>query len=183
VGDNVLNGGLGIDTASYLYASSAVTVSLAVTSTQNTLGSGSDTLIGIERLTGSDYNDTLTGNAKVNVLTGGMGADTLTGGGGKDIFDFNALSDMGALSGNADIITDFVRGQDKIDLSTLDANTATTANDGFSGFIDNTTSFSAAGQLMFLDGVLYGSTNTDSSAEFAIQLTGITALDNSDIRL
>lgn len=183
VGDNVLNGGLGIDTASYLYASSAVTVSLAVTSTQNTLGSGSDTLIGIERLTGSDYNDTLTGNAKVNVLTGGMGADTLTGGGGKDIFDFNALSDMGALSGNADIITDFVRGQDKIDLSTLDANTATTANDGFSGFIDNTTSFSAAGQLMFLDGVLYGSTNTDSSAEFAIQLTGITALDNSDIHL
>jgi Ca2+-binding RTX toxin-like protein len=182
-GNNVLDGDLGVDTVSYLYAASAITVSLAVAGSQNTLGSGSDTLIGIENLTGSNYNDTLTGDAGANILLGGLGFDTLTGGGGNDIFDFNALSEMGTLSGATDVITDFVSGQDKIDLSTLDANTATAANNAFSAFIDNTASFTAAGQLMFLDGVLYGNTNADSSAEFAIQLTGVTTLAISDIIL
>ncbi|MDD5273504.1 MAG: calcium-binding protein, partial [Methylovulum sp.] len=183
VGDNVLDGGLGVDTASYLYVASAVTASLAVAGGQNTLGSGSDTLTGIENLTGGNYNDTLAGNAGANVLVGGVGFDTLTGGGGADTFDFNALSEMGTLSGATDVITDFVSGQDKIDLSTLDANTATVANNAFSGFIANTGSFTAAGQLMFLDGVLYGNTNADSSAEFAIQLTGVSTLAISDIIL
>ncbi|MBT9097942.1 hypothetical protein KFZ76_09525 [Methylovulum psychrotolerans] len=182
-GDNVLDGSLGTDTVFYLYAASAVSVSLAVAGSQNTLGSGSDTLISIENLTGSNYSDTLTGDAGANILVGRAGFDTLTGGGGNDIFGFNALSDMGTLSGATDVITDFVSGQDKIDLSTLDANTATVANNAFSGFIDNTASFTAAGQLMFLDGVLYGNTNADSSAEFAIQLTGVTTLATGDILL
>jgi Ca2+-binding RTX toxin-like protein len=40
-----------------------VTVSLAVAGAQNTVGAGSDTLIGIENLTGSSFNDVLTGDA------------------------------------------------------------------------------------------------------------------------
>ncbi|PPD51309.1 MAG: hypothetical protein CTY16_00060 [Methylobacter sp.] len=182
-GNNILDGGSGSDTVSYIYASSAITVSLAVTAAQATGGSGSDKLVSIEKLVGSNYGDTLIGNAGANVLKGAGGADTLTGGGGKDSFDFNALSEMGILGNTRDVITDFVRGQDKIDLSTLDANTATIANDAFTGFIANGASFTLAGQLMMSNGVLYGNTDADNTAEFAIQLTGITTLATSDMVL
>jgi Ca2+-binding RTX toxin-like protein len=83
-GNDTLNGGAGIDTASYLTATAAVSVSLAIAGAQNTLGAGSDTLIAIENLTGSNHNDTLIGNAAANVLEGRLGNDTLNGGGGAD---------------------------------------------------------------------------------------------------
>ena len=63
-GDDILVGGDGNDTASYADAASAVTVSLAIAAAQNTGGAGTDTLIAIENLTGSNFNDTLTGNAR-----------------------------------------------------------------------------------------------------------------------
>ena len=84
-GNDILNGGAGIDRATYASAMAAVTVSLATTVAQNTLGAGIDTLVGIENLTGSAFNDTLTGNAADNVIDGGGGNDTLTGLDGNDI--------------------------------------------------------------------------------------------------
>ena len=83
-GDNLLDGASGMDTASYHYSAAAVTVSLAATGAQDTVGSGFDTLVDIERLLGSSHNDTLTGNASSNMLTGGAGNDTLDGGAGND---------------------------------------------------------------------------------------------------
>ncbi len=191
-GNNVLNGSTGTDTASYAYAGSAITASLAVTTAQATGGSGSDTLIAIENLTGSNYNDRLTGNAAANllnggggndILIGGTGKDVLTGGAGSDIFDFNALAETGLTSSTWDIITDFVRGADKIDLSTLDANTATTTNDAFSSVIGSTAAFNAAGQLKVSGGVLYGNTDADSAAEFAIQIVGLNSATTADFIL
>jgi Ca2+-binding RTX toxin-like protein len=44
-----------------------------------------DTLVNIENLDGSDFNDTLTGNAGANVLNGGALHDVLFGGDGNDI--------------------------------------------------------------------------------------------------
>ncbi|MFC3440403.1 M10 family metallopeptidase C-terminal domain-containing protein [Sphingobium rhizovicinum] len=86
-GDNdTLNGGADTDTATYAGALGAVTVSLAIAGAQATGGSGSDTLISIENLTGSSYNDTLTGNSGANTLNGGEGADVLAGGTGNDIY-------------------------------------------------------------------------------------------------
>lgn len=87
-GNNVLTGGGGIDTADYTYAGSGVTVSLTITGVQNTGGSGSDTLVAISNLTGSNYNDTLTAGAGNSVLDGGGGNDTLIGGIGNDSFIF-----------------------------------------------------------------------------------------------
>jgi len=86
-GNNILIGGDGIDTASYQNGSSkygGVTVSLGIAGQQATGGSGSDTLTGIENLTGTVSADTLTGNAGANVLNGFGGADTLLGGAGDD---------------------------------------------------------------------------------------------------
>lgn len=131
-------------------------------------------------MTTSFRNDTLTGGAGNDILVGGIGKDLLAGGAGNDTFDFNALSEMGSLSTTRDVISDFVRGQDKIDLSTLDANTTTVTNDAFI-YLGNVANFTGAGQLRFSGGVLYGNTDTNNStAEFAIQLTGTAALAVSD---
>ena len=112
-----------------------------------------------------------------------MGKDVLTGGAGNDIFDFNALAETGLTSATWDIISDFVHGADKIDLSTLDANTATVTNEAFNSIIGSTAAFSAAGQLKVSAGVLYGNTDADSAAEFAIQIVGFNSATTADFIL
>ncbi len=195
-GNNVLDGGAGTDTASYLYAAAGVTVSLATTAAQATGGSGSDTLKNVENLTGSSYNDTLTGSAGSNalsggagndILTGGLGADTLTGGTGADRFDFNSLAELGLTRTTWDSITDFKASEgDKIDLLGVDANMALAGDQAFR-FLGALTAFTgdATGKLRFDTAahVLYGSTDADTAAEFAIVLTGVSSLSAADFVL
>ncbi|HYZ46313.1 MAG TPA: hypothetical protein VE712_01480 [Actinomycetota bacterium] len=50
-------------------------------------GQGSDTLLGIEDVTGSSHNDMLLGDARDNVLIGEDGTDTINGRGGNDSCD------------------------------------------------------------------------------------------------
>jgi Ca2+-binding RTX toxin-like protein len=103
-GNDLLDGGIGSDTASYASATAAVTVNLGLTTAQNTGGAGTDTLISIENLTGSAYNDILTGNSANNILTGLAGNDTLNGGDGNDTLnggDGNDLLDGGIGSDTA----------------------------------------------------------------------------------
>lgn len=124
-GNNVLTGalnGAAGDTVSYAHAASGtngigVTVSLATASAQNTVTAGTDTLVGFENLTGSEFNDTLTGNSGNNVLTGlggndaligGLGADTLTGGAGKDQFVYLSAAE------GSDHIQDFTVTEDSL---------------------------------------------------------------------
>ena len=83
-GDNILDGGAGNDTASYAYATAAVNVNLAIAGAQATGGSGNDTLISIENLAGSSYNDWLRGDSGNNILEGGDGSDSLNGEAGAD---------------------------------------------------------------------------------------------------
>jgi Ca2+-binding RTX toxin-like protein/alpha-tubulin suppressor-like RCC1 family protein len=94
-GNNLLDGAGGNDTVSYLYAvsGSGVSVSLALAGAQATGGSGSDTLTGIENLTGSTYDDTLTGDGNANRLSGAQGNDFLNGGAGNDTLDGGAGND------------------------------------------------------------------------------------------
>ena len=99
-GDNILNGMGGLDTASYAAAGGAVTVDLTLSGGQTT-GAGSDTLIGIENLTGSANDDKLTGNASANVLNGGAGKDTMDGGAGNDTYVVdNADDSVNELAGS-----------------------------------------------------------------------------------
>lgn len=83
-GDDLLNGGDGNDTADYSSSTNAVQVNLSLTTIQNTGGAGSDTLISIENLVGSHFNDQLIGNNAANTLEGGQGDDFLDGGAGID---------------------------------------------------------------------------------------------------
>ena len=94
VGNNVIDGGAGLDGVIYQSSTSGVTVSLAITGAQNTIASGTDTLIGIEYLYGSNYGDNLTGNALANVIQGYAGADTMAAAGGDDSYYVDNLGDV-----------------------------------------------------------------------------------------
>ena len=130
-GNDLLDGGAGNDTASYAGASAGVTVSLALTGEQNTIGAGLDKLVSIENLIGSDHDDKLTGDDNANTLIGGLGNDILIGGGGDDLLiggPGNNTLTGGAGSdtflwqqGNTghDKVTDFTPGTDRLDLSQL----------------------------------------------------------------
>ena len=74
-GADFLNGGAGTDTASYATSAEAVAVSL-MTGTASGGDAAGDTFLGIENLTGSNWDDTLEGNGGANVLAGGLGIDT-----------------------------------------------------------------------------------------------------------
>ena len=113
---------------------------------------------------------------------------SLWGGGGQDVFQFNALTDLGTTSANWDVIADFASGS-LIDLSALDANTATAGTNEAFTFI-GTAAFSstnATGQLRYVASgggvVVYGSTDADSAAEFAIQLLGVAGVAAADFVL
>jgi len=81
---------------------------------------GMDKIIDVENVTTGAGNDILIGNTEANaldggdgddILSGGDGDDTLTGGSGADVFRFYASEAM-----STDVITDFVVGEDKLEL-------------------------------------------------------------------
>ena len=80
-GDDLLDGGSSNDTIDYTAAAGPVTVNLAL---GTATGDGKDTILNVERVTGSSFDDTITGNTLANVLTGGAGNDTILGGAGND---------------------------------------------------------------------------------------------------
>jgi Ca2+-binding RTX toxin-like protein len=80
LGDDILDGGAGSDTAIFWREKVGVWVDLNITGRQNTRV-GMDTLISIENLVGSDYEDSLFGNNSSNTIKGGLGNDYIEGDG------------------------------------------------------------------------------------------------------
>ncbi|MDI1267018.1 MAG: M10 family metallopeptidase C-terminal domain-containing protein [bacterium] len=163
-------------------------IALGVTIEKAIGGSGNDSLTASDlasTLVGGGGNDTLIGGAGNDRLTGGTGVDTMTGGGGIDTFAF-AFGDSSAASGQHDRITDFAAGIDRIDLSGIDAVSATVGYDQFR-FIGTSAFDGAAGALNYSynssTGIttLQGDTNGDGVADFAIDLTGNIAINASDL--
>jgi Ca2+-binding RTX toxin-like protein len=108
-----------IDTADYSEDGGSVTVNLALGTAIDGVGAN-DTLVAIERVTGSQFADTLIGDGGNNVLTGLGGNDMLTGGAGVDTFVTTADTGGNAAFGN-DVVTDFNVAQDIINLRALDS--------------------------------------------------------------
>jgi Ca2+-binding RTX toxin-like protein len=71
----------------YQSSPSGVTVNLATGTASDGWG-GTDTLIGISQVRGSNFADTLTGNGGNNLIEGQGGNDTIDGGGGFDTLSF-----------------------------------------------------------------------------------------------
>jgi PKD repeat protein len=76
-GENTLDGGAGIDTATYATATSPVFVDLAAGTVS---GYASESITGVERVTGSPFDDEIRGDAQANLLKGEGGDDLLEGG-------------------------------------------------------------------------------------------------------
>jgi subtilisin family serine protease len=83
-GNNIINAGAGWDRVRIPEATSGVNVNLGLTGAQNTGGDGTDTLLGIEEYSGTNFADTLVGTNGPNRMSGGGGADTIDTGGGAD---------------------------------------------------------------------------------------------------
>jgi Ca2+-binding RTX toxin-like protein len=94
-GDDLVDGGGGLDWISFIFAPGPVIVDLAA---GTATGNGADTLTGLERVSGSRFNDTITGDAGPNEIDGDMGDDVLSGADGDDSLiggDGNDLLDGG----------------------------------------------------------------------------------------
>lgn len=113
-GDDLLDGGTnrqGGDTADYSTSRAGVTADLSSGSAQDGLG-GHDTLVRVENITGSAFNDLLVGDNGANVLRGGAGDDTFSSSalpestGGNDTFLGGSGNDTAivANSGVADLM-------------------------------------------------------------------------------
>jgi len=113
-GRDVYDGGQGSDTIDYSALTKSVDVRLSVNNGRASgKQSGSDVLISIENVVGSQTSDRIEGNKFANIIEGAGGNDWLVGGGGTDTFAF-FNSGFGK-----DVITDFdKRGDDVIEFST-----------------------------------------------------------------
>ncbi|EGF89201.1 hemolysin-type calcium-binding repeat 2 copies family protein [Asticcacaulis biprosthecium C19] len=124
-GNDALDGGTGTDTVDYGLATAGVSVSLSMPGlAQVTGGAGTDTLVSIENLTGSEFDDFLIGSSGSNILMGGGGHDQIVGRGGNDGLTGGAGADdfVFGLASGADRVMDFNAGDgDQLDLSAYHA--------------------------------------------------------------
>jgi Ca2+-binding RTX toxin-like protein len=132
-------------------------------------GGGNDTVYG------GNGDDILNGHAGDDLIVGGPGNDLLTGGLGADRFLINPGHLGGGLAAT-DRIRDFSHAQgDVIDLHNLDARSTHAGNQAFS-WIGNAAFSGAAGELRYAIAgnttTVYGDTNGDGTADFALWLTG-----------
>jgi Ca2+-binding RTX toxin-like protein len=144
-------------------------------------GDGNDSLYGgtgNDMLKGGGGADLLSGDDGNDILIGGAGGDLLFGGQGADTFKYMSVTDSTLL--NSDKIADFSSADgDKIDLSAIDANSLTAANDPFS-YIGAGAFTGVAGELHFIGGFLEGDVNGDGAADFRIGVS-VAALGAGDL--
>jgi hypothetical protein len=137
------------------------------------------------RLEGGLGNDILVGGDGNDILIGGVGADILTGGGGADRFLFAVSSDLKV--NKTDTVMDFSHSDgDLIDLSGIDANGTRPGVAAFA-FIGTSAFGLVAGQLRFevtATGLtLQADTNGDGIVDLALLVTGVSALQATDLVL
>lgn len=99
-------------------------------------------------ITGDATNNVLSGMAGSDTLDGSKGRDTLTGGDGADVFRYIDFADGGvSFFGPSENISDFVVGEDKIDLSQLVLNAGSAASNPVIGGLQ-TSGFTFLGEVL-----------------------------------
>jgi Ca2+-binding RTX toxin-like protein len=232
-GNDLLDGGTGADTLMGGSGDDILIVDHAGDAVAELLGEGADTVRSsisytltdnVENLeltgnavsgTGNGLDNRITGNALTNMLNGGNGNDILiggdgidwlTGGAGDDIFiaevnNTTVSSRFGQIS--MDVILDFGLGNDRIDLSGIDANSLMAGHQTFNwvgqanGHRTGDLSYGTFGNInaaenalgIDLDGldgpstlsgpvtVIFGNTDADNDADFALVMMGKHDLD------
>ncbi len=191
---STLSGSTGVS-----YVASAGDDQLAGTNLNDTIDGGdADDVMnggtGDDNLTGGSGKDTINGGDGDDIIIGGAGVDSMTGGDGVDTFKFTGATDSGTGTGNRDIITDFadggLAGGDLIDLSAFDTdgNTATTdvafiGSASFEGSGSGTNIAEVRYVVAGGNAIVEVDTDGNGSADFQIQLTGVTTLSAQDFIL
>lgn len=210
-GADHLVGGAGYDIASYVSATRSVRVDLQNPALMYNDAVG-DTFDGIEafqtgrtvdqlrgdananifytgllsdRLYGRGGDDFLFGEGGADAFYGGTGADTMTAGPGaglRDRFIYFQMVESGVGAGNRDIITDFVTGEDRIEIRRFDADLTQGFKQGFS-FVGDA-GLTGAGDLGYRheggNTIVGADVTGDGIADFEIELTGIMDLTAAD---
>lgn len=149
-------------------------------------GDGSDRLEGSsgdDRLRGGDGDDKLYGGSRADRLNGDAGKDRLYAGkdSSRDVFDFNSVKDSRVSA--RDMLFDFDRGEDDIDLRGIDAKAGSGRNNAF----DYSGTKAAAHSLWWREGdgdvVVSADVTGDRTADFQLKLTDVTRLSADDFLL
>jgi Ca2+-binding RTX toxin-like protein len=119
LGQDVIDGGAGSDTADYREKSLSVAVTLngATDAVVKVAGVAEDTIRNVENVFGGSGADTLIGDAAANSLSGGDGGDVLQGGLGADILDGGAGSDLADYSEKSSSVVVILNGSSSVAVS------------------------------------------------------------------
>ena len=167
-GDDVLNGGAGND---FLYGD-IIFSDAGSLAFYNGFGGGADTI---------------NGGLGDDVIVGGLGKDTLTGGDGADTFRYYSVEDSRISNGGAvdarDVVTDFVAGTDKIDLTQLAAAVGQTIHfaGDYATFAEAQAAVAASGGDNFLDVVF--ARNANGQSVLFVDVDNNAVLDNNDLQI
>jgi len=106
-GDNVFDGKGGNDTVTFENVTHSINADLSLSAAQ--VIDGNDTLLNIESLVGTIFNDILKGNSANNTLDGSSGDDKLTGGIGNDtLIGGDGMDTVVFLGATEDYVFDFI---------------------------------------------------------------------------
>ncbi|QNM83048.1 hypothetical protein H8M03_01405 [Sphingomonas sabuli] len=176
-GTNMIDG-TGNDLANFILGNAAANVLTGWDGDDALNGGGGD-----DRLLGGDGNDTLNGGNASDWIDGGAGLDVMAGGSGADYFVFAMETHSGATPRTADRILDFSRAQGDRILVSMDADTSTAENDPFT-FIGTGAFTQNAGELRYeqigANTYVFGDTDGDGTADFAIRVDGTHAFQAGD---
>ncbi|EPX82032.1 calcium-binding protein [Salipiger mucosus] len=211
-GADLLDGGAGRDTASYESSTTSVRVDLLNDAFMYGDAVG-DSFVGIEvfrtggtvdqlrgadaddefytgglsdRLYGRRGDDMLFGEDGADAFYGGLGADVMTGGeqeGRRDRYIYFAIQESGVGAGNRDLVTDYVAGEDRIEISRFDADTTQGFKQAFA-FVGDAGLSGTAGELGYRhesgNTIVQADVDGDGAADFEIELAGIMELTEAD---
>lgn len=151
-------------------------------------GSGNDLITsdrGDDRLFGGIGNDQLNGGVGRDLLYGGEGSDRLTGGSGQTRDDFVFMKTTESRVGvvNRDVVTDFQRNLDELDVRQIDANAARAGDQAFS--FAGTTSAPNSIWYNVISGHthVFADTTGDRIADMELRLLNVNGLASTDFLL
>ncbi|MCM7527009.1 Ig-like domain-containing protein [Enterobacter hormaechei] len=159
----------GMDVVDYRNATSGVTVDLGRSTAQST-GFDTATLVNIEGINGSDYDDVIAGNSGDNQFEGRGGNDTFNiGSGGHDTLLYKLINASDATGGNgSDVVNGFTVGTwegtadtDRIDLRDLLSDSGYTGT-GSASYVNGVATLdSSAGNIADYIRVVQNGSNTE----------------------
>ncbi len=132
-----------------------------------------------DRLYGRAGDDYLFGETGADAFYGGTGSDVMTGGddaGRRDRYIYFNIVESGVGAGNRDIITDFVSGEDRIEIRRFDANAILGGPKAAFNFVGDAGLSGIAGELTYVhqggSTIVQADVTGDGVADFEIELLG-----------